>query len=400
MTRISVALLALLAVIPAILCDAVLCDAATFYVGPNGSDSYGRNQATNRSTPWRSIQRGVNEAGGGDTVVVLSGTYYESVYLGRSGYGGNEITLKSESREGARLIGSISSNDQSYLRVDGFDVSNYSSTGLTKGISFNRCHHVTVRDCRVRECWGGGISFDQTDWILCEWNITHENAYNDPNQHSGISVYQPQYRGNDSRAYGIIIRNNTSFNNWNYVNNVNFGRPTDGNGIVVDDFKNGQSGGNGVPYDRMTVIENNICFDNGGQGIHCYASQNIRIRNNTCVNNVGSFDFGGEVSVSESERVYVYNNILTARNGKRAALQYDSNNFWFGFNVIDGPVLNVPYDGSNIYGPAGFRQGSFELEPFSAAVNSGVDGGDHFFLDAYGQNRQNAALDRGAIEVQ
>ena len=393
--RYPLALLALLTFLPS-----AFCQAATFYVSPSGSDSRGRGEATNRSTPWRTIQRGVNESSGGDTVIALPGTYNEDVFIGRSGSAGNEITVKSESREAARLIGSISSNDQSYLRVDGFDVSNYSSTGLTKGINFVRCHHVTVRDCRVRECWGGGIAFDQSDWILCEWNITHGNAFSDPNQHSGISVYQPQYRDNDARAYGIIIRNNTSFGNWNYVNNPNFGRPTDGNGIVVDDYLNGQAGGNGVPYNRMTVIENNICFNNGGQGIHCFASQNVRIRNNTCVNNVGSFDFGGEVSVSESERVYVYNNILVARSGKRAALQFDSSDFWFGFNVIDGPQLNVPFDPSNIYGPAGFRSGSFELEPFSPAVNSGADGGDHFFLDAYGQNRQNGALDRGAIEVQ
>ena len=384
----------------ALLLPVSAAEAARYYVGPGGSNARSQSQARNRSTPWRTIQKGINQAGAGDEIIVLAGTYYEDVFIGKSGYAGNEITLKSESREGARLIGSISSNDQRYLKVDGFDVSNYSSTGLTKGISFRRCHHVTVRDCRVRECWGGGISFDQSDWILCEWNLTHGNAFNNPAQHSGISVYQPQYRGVDSRAYGIIIRNNTSFGNWNHVNNPDFGRPTDGNGIVVDDYFNEQPGGNGVRYNRMTTIENNICFDNGGQGIHCYKSQNIRIRNNTCVNNVGSFDFGGEISVSRSERVYVYNNILVARSGKKAILQWASNNFWFGFNVIDGPTQDVPYDASNIYGAPVFQSGSFQLESYSPAVNSGASGGDHFFLDAYGQQRENGSIDRGAIEVQ
>ncbi len=375
-------------------------EAATYYVGTNGSDSRSNSQAQNRSTPWRNIQRAVDAAGGGDTVIVLVGTYHENISINRSGYPGGELHLKAESREVARIVGSISASDQQYLRIEGFDVSNYGTHGLTKGIALTRCHHVTVRDCRVRECFGGGIAFDQSDWILCEWNVVHQNAFGDPAQHSGISVYQPQYRGDDSRTYGIIIRNNTCFSNWNYVDNADFGRPTDGNGIVVDDYKNQQPGGNGVPYNRMTVIENNICFDNGGQGIHCYLSQNIRIRNNTCVNNVGSFDFGGEVSVSRSERVYVYNNILVARSGKRAILQWSSNNFWFGFNVIDGPTLNVPFDASNLHGPPVFKPGSFELESFSPAVDSGANGGDHFFLDAYGQQRENGSLDRGAIEVQ
>ena len=385
----------------AVVASASSIDAATYYVGTNGADSRSQSQAQNRSTPWRNIQRAMNVASGGDTVIVLPGTYHEDVYMGRSGYAGGEITLRAESREVARLIGSISSNDQQFLRIDGFDVSNYSSSGLTKGIALTRCHHVTVRDCRVRECYGGGIAFDQCDWILCEWNIAHHNAFSDPKQHSGISVYQPQYRGNDSRAFGIIIRNNTTFANWNYVDNADFGRPTDGNGIVVDDFLNEQQPtGNGVPYNRMSVIENNISFDNGGQGIHCYLSQNIRIRNNTCVNNVGSFDFGGEVTVSRSQRVYVYNNILVARSGKKAILQFASNSYWFGFNVIDGPTQNVPRDGSNIYGPPVFKPGSYELESYSPAVNSGANGGDHFFLDAYGQQRENGQLDRGAIEVQ
>ncbi|WP_246151920.1 hypothetical protein [Rubripirellula reticaptiva] len=61
--------------------------------------------------------------------------------------------------------------------------------------------------------------------------------------------------------------------------------------------------------------------------MHCFRSQNVRIQNNTCVGNIGSFDFGGKVSISESERVYVYNNILKANLGKRAALQCDSRDF-------------------------------------------------------------------------
>ena len=372
--------------------------AARFYVGPGGSNGRSSGQAQNRGTPWQTIQHAVNQVGGGDEVIVLDGTYQENVFIGRSGFAGGELVLKSENREGARVLGWISSNDQQYIRVDGFDVTNSSSSGQTKGISFTRCHHVTVRDCRVRNCYGGGIGFDQSDWILCEWNITHDNAFLDSNQHSGISVYQPQYRGGDSRTYGIIIRNNTSFANENKVNNVDFGRPTDGNGIVVDDYLNSQGGGNGVAYDRMTVIENNICFDNGGNGIHCYRAQNVRVRNNTLVNNVKSFDFGGQLSVSESERVYVYNNIAVSQNGRNAAIQFDSRDFWFGFNVLDGPLRDIPFDGSNIYGAPGFAPGSFQLDFFSPAVDSGIDAGDHFFLDAFGQGRFNGTIDMGAIE--
>ncbi len=374
--------------------------ADTLHVANNGRNARSRAQVQHRVTPWKTIQHAVNAATPGDTIVVLAGVYSERVRIRKSGQRNSEIELRSEDREGARLLGDIFSQDQSYISISGFDITNAGLTGQTKGISFVRSHHITVRNCRVRDCRGGGIGFDQSDWILCEWNIVHGNAFYDPNQHSGISVYQPQYRGSDSRRYGVIIRNNTAFNNRNLVDNADFGRPTDGNGIVVDDFLNEQSSGNGVPYDRQSVIENNLCFDNGGQGVHCYLSQNIRIRNNTCQNNLSSFDFGGEVSVSESQRVYVYNNILTSSPGKFAAFQFDSTDSFFLFNLFDGPTREVPFNGSNILGNAGFIPGTFELGPTSPAVDAGLNAGDHFLLDVYGQDRTNGQLDLGAIESQ
>jgi len=116
----------------------------------------------------------------------------------------------------------------------------------------------------------------------------------------------------------------------------------------MDDFFNQQSTGNGVRYDRETMVENNLCFSNGGQGIHCFLSQNIRIRNNTCLNNLDSFDFGGEVTVSESERVYVYNNVLVSSSNRFAAFNFDSSDVFFFFNLIDGPTREIPFNGSNI----------------------------------------------------
>ncbi|MFK8111316.1 MAG: right-handed parallel beta-helix repeat-containing protein [Rubripirellula sp.] len=383
-----------------LLLQASFCHAAQYYVGTNGSDGRNKSQAQSRSTPWRSIRHAMSQISGGDDVVVLNGTYYEGVSINRSGYAGNETVLRAENKRGAKVVGFISCYDKSYVKVDGFDVRNPSSSGQTKGIAFGRCHHVTVRSCHVHDCWGGGITVDKSDWILIEWNKTNNNAYYNPSQHSGISVYQPQYRASDSRKYGIIIRNNTSFANWNRVNNSQFGRPTDGNGIVVDDFYNSQSGGNGVAYDRLTVIENNLCYDNGGQGIHCFKAQNVRVRNNTCVNNMGSFDFGGEVTASNSNRIFVYNNILVARPGKNAALQFASTNYWFGYNIINGPTRDVPFSSSNRYESPRFNSGTYVPSSSSPAINSGYNGSDHFFMDIYGRGRFNGQIDRGAHERQ
>lgn len=371
-------------------CFSPLVMGDTIYVGPSGDDGRSKSQAANRATPLQTISRGVQLVNAGDTVVVLDGNYEGLVYIGKSGQAGAPIVLRSENKHGAKLTGSIQSDGQSYLLIDGFEVSNrrlITNYG-TKGIRLDRCHHVTVRNNRVRSCRGGGINCDQSDWILIEWNIVHNNAYWDVNQHSGISVYQPRYLANDTRAFGVIIRNNTCYANENFLDNPLFGRPTDGNGIVVDDFKNISPGGNGVVYERGALIENNLSFLNGGQGVHCYRAHNVYVRNNTCYKNMKSFDFGGEVSVSESSRVLVYNNILFAREGKNVALQFDSSNAWWNFNVMfNGPLFQVSPGANAKFTNPRFQSGTFRLRSNSPAINMGLTQQGVFPFDLDGQLR-------------
>jgi parallel beta-helix repeat protein len=377
--------------------------ADTIYVSDSGNDGRSRQQATNRNTPWQSIQKGLNNAFAGDTVVLLDGHFYEHVFFPRSGNAGAPITLKTENRYGATLNGSVRGSNVNYITVDGLDILNWQNNGpITKGIFFNRCHHLVIRANRIHECRGGGISCDRCDSLLIEWNSTYRNAFWDIAQHSGISVYQPQYRGPNTSYWGIIIRNNYSSFNENKLNNPDFGRPTDGNGIVVDDFKNSQAGGNGQLYDRPTLITNNLCFNNGGQGIHCYRANNVFVRNNTCFNNMKSFEFGGEVSVSESSKIYVYNNILHARNGKNVSLQFDSQQVWWDYNVLfNGPVFGASNGGNTIYENPQFSSGGFTLSPSSPARDRGLTHGGLFPYDAQGRSRiTNGRIDLGAYEYQ
>lgn len=387
----------------------VLCfaSAATqadvFYVGPNGLDGRFRETAKNRDRPWRTIQKAMNEAGPGDQVIVLDGTYWEQVNLTRSGQPGKYIELKSENREGAFLVGSIVGSDVSFIKIEGLELSNRRTDAVqSKGIAFYRSHHLIIRNNRVHDCRGGGISCDQSDWLLIEWNIVHSNAFFDVNQHSGISIYQSQYRGTDSpNRPGVIIRNNTCFANRNLLNNPIFGRPTDGNGIVIDDSKNETNGGNGEIYDRITLVENNLCFLNGGQGVHCYLSNNVHIRNNTCFKNLISFDFGGEISVVASQKVLVWNNLLFAREGRNVALQFEpTGQIWWDYNLLhNGPVFQVNNGPNTIYANPLFTSGTFEPRAGSPAINSGLTSQFVFPLDVNGKARiVEGATDRGASE--
>jgi hypothetical protein len=136
--------------------------ADTIYVKYNGSDSRTRNQARNQNTPYRTIQKGVDQAFAGDTVVVLNGHYNEYVTMKRSGRANAPIVLRAESKEGAVLNGSIEASDKSYITIDGFELANWKPDApQTKGIVFYRCHNITIRNNRVHDC-RGGILFTET----------------------------------------------------------------------------------------------------------------------------------------------------------------------------------------------------------------------------------------------
>ena len=378
--------------------DCGIAQSQTYYVSTQGNNARHRGLARNRSTPWRSIQTALNRAEAGSTILVLDGIYWEHVNFVR----GN-VTLKSEHREGAFLIGSIEGDDLSGLTVDGFELANRRADApRSKGISFNRCHSVTVRDCRVRDCRGGGISFDQSDQILCEWNIVYRNAFWDVNQHSGISVYQPQRRVADRPGFDVIVRNNTCFANENKLDNVLLGRPSDGNGVVIDDTQNLTAPtGNRRTYPGSILVENNLCYNNGGQGVHCYQSENVTIRNNTLRNNMRSFEFGGEVSVVRGDNVLVFNNVLSARTGRDAALQFDGGFVWFDFNLVhNGDTVGVNNGANTIFRSPRFDpEGFFDLRSDSPAIDAGLTQFGRFGLDVDGEIRISGdAIDIGAKE--
>lgn len=68
---------------------------------------------------------------------------------------------------------------------------------------------------------------------------------------------------------------------------------TDANGIILDDFRNSQDtagsesapGLNDRPYIHSTLVENNLCYQNGNRGIHAFKSDYLTIKNNTCYKN-------------------------------------------------------------------------------------------------------------------
>ena len=116
--------------------------------------------------------------------------------------------------------------------------------------------------------------------MTIEGNTVHDNAMRSHYQGSGITLFQARGPVNGGNAFTNVIRGNYVYGNRNEVRHRD-GRLTDGNCIILDKFDE-------VGYTGRTLIENNVCAENGGRGIHAYRSSNFVARNNTLWQNMGS----------------------------------------------------------------------------------------------------------------
>jgi xyloglucan-specific exo-beta-1,4-glucanase len=294
----------------------------TYYVSPAGNNS---NSGLSPSKAFRTIQFAADFSAPGDTILVMDGEYNESVHIRSSGTPFGWITFKSMNRHGAKITNTWSNaiyiNDPiGYIVIDGFELVAPATYG--SGVSSSGgAHHVTVRNCWAHHCGESGISLNDGDYRVAEYNIVHDNGWLMPYCGSGISMYGLVPFDNKP-GYHSIVRGNISFNNDNGPETLE----TDGNGIIIDDFRNIQEWHTGgavkdINYTgRETLVENNVVFNNGRYGITVFLSNNVTVRNNTSFNNRKRRDSGtwrGELNISCSKNVTIVNNIGVANSNPR-----------------------------------------------------------------------------------
>lgn len=103
-----------------ITCASSVSFAATYYVATTGNDS----NAGTLSSPFRTVQKGLNTLQPGDTCIIRGGTYNEALVMGQSGtstapitivnYTGETITINSGSSKALRTGG-----NKHYYTIDG-----------------------------------------------------------------------------------------------------------------------------------------------------------------------------------------------------------------------------------------------------------------------------------------
>ena len=148
-----------------------------------------------------------------------------------------------------------------------------------------------------------------------EYNVVRHCALTGPWGQSGISFWQAIALDREP-GFHIIVRGNILWDNSNPPNG------TDGNGLIIDDFRNTQHGSTNGIYPNDTLVENNIAYHNGARGIHVFLSDHVVLRNNTAYHNnwdnTNDATWRGELSCMNSSDVKWYNNIAVASSAVNA----------------------------------------------------------------------------------
>ncbi|WP_298225033.1 right-handed parallel beta-helix repeat-containing protein [Flavobacterium sp.] len=418
--------------------------AINYYVSPTGNDN---NNGLSSSTPFQTLDYAASLTIPGDTVFLMNGIHTSSLpnnnilNIYNSGTEASRITytnfpgetpiLKMFGNnwggialqgadyitvEGITIIGNNDNISLEYAQSQQLNTSNPSTSGNGIGIvpeynnDANKPHHNIVRNCTVSKCGGGGIYTYNADYTTIENNTVSECGWYSPYDNSGISMYQ---NWNSDTFTGIknYIVGNTCYRNENYIPFFAVGSITDGNGIIIDDGRNTQNGSTLGIYTAQTYIANNLIFDNGGRGIHCYESDNVIIVNNTCYKNCQSpFTREGELTAFDASNITYLNNIAAPDTDIPPIFAYaaTTSNTTSQYNLFTAnETLASPIGTTNSVGNAGFMLASsnpviadFHLQATSDALNSGTLSNAPL-LDKDGIVRlSNGTIDMGCYEFQ
>ncbi|MDF5721868.1 MAG: right-handed parallel beta-helix repeat-containing protein [Rhizonema sp. PD37] len=303
----------------------------SYYVDSSkGNDS---NPGTTQTLAFKTIQEANQKVTAGDIVYVKNGTYDENITIIESGNSQNWIVFQAFPGDKPFVRGTQDGTfkiEGNYIKIIGFRIT---STQTGSGIHVGKGnHHTQVLNNEIYDSGCGGISGQETDYLYIEGNVSYRNAFRSPYQCSGISIYQAKAYDNKF-GFHNIIRGNISYSNENQVPRED-GKFTDGNGIIIDDFRHTQGDKRSLKYTNWTLVENNFVFDNGGRGIEVYQSDNVIVRNNTAFKNLKSRNLegtlNGEFTTFFSSNIQFYKNIAYASEEDRKTFvdDYSNNNKW------------------------------------------------------------------------
>ena len=340
------------------------------------------------------------------------------VTINKSGTEGNYITLRNYPGD-LPLIefdgrgGIVISNNMNYIIVEGFEVvgpsqsinydmamanraykvqvaedndesTNYNHTYFSgKGIwgGYGAHHHIIIRNNIVHDTPGSGIRFNDSDHIIIENNEVYNTTWWTSSASSAIVFAESiaTSEADNGTDVKMIMRGNLVYNNWNRIpfyvtqlpdnsgnTNPNYGTANynsilDGQGLYVT-----RSDDN---YNGTFLFENNVCVNNGKNGINFDNSINASaiFQNNTLYYN-GVHEIIQDISVANGNPAHrgqkvggikankilnatVVNNIVVNRDNLFSAIEipnyygtrYVGNNIFLNGKLPSGDN-GIPYN--------------------------------------------------------
>jgi len=267
----------------------------TFYV--SGELGNNNNNGFSEANPFLTIQTAADLTRPGDTVFIMDGVYtndnmynvfsivnwgVEDAWITYTAFPGHHPKLKFNSFDGIGVFGAC------YVEISGLEIQGandetsldfaldnrmHLSVPKTRGRGITigphngiDPHHIRLIDNTIYKCGGSGIHTYLTDYITIENNEVYQCGWYSPLLESGIHLIQNK----NSDAYvGVknFIRNNYTHSNFTYVPGIFNNRFYNGDGILIEDTRHLFSNTDIPAYKGITLIENNITFNNGGSGI-------------------------------------------------------------------------------------------------------------------------------------
>jgi hypothetical protein len=384
----------------------------TYYVSTAGNDA---NDGLTIGTAWRTIQKAMNTCNAGETALVVSGNYGETLTWTKSGTAGAYITIKALTYviPGPSTASSMPQTmkvtiNGNYLIYDGFACMG-SSSGA--GINING-DFVTVENCYTKNTYWSGIEgFGPTHDII----ITHN--YVDSPVNNGNSQEALSLEGAGGGIYNFEISYNTVYS-------------TKKEGI---DVKVGCHDGI-ICYNTVYSQGPDIYIDNYGQssynidvyGNYCYGQQDsvrlgfeenpsvmsyISIYNNIFKSSAQGVSENGDNYASHGEHIYIYNNVFDGGSGFRIHMNTGYVDVVVRNNIFSCSTPRQTLSGNDITWDHNFESGlplwidpsdvpdGYMLQAGSPCINAGISDTHSPLTDYWGTSRAGEP-DQGIYEYQ
>lgn len=284
--------------------------------------------------PLGSIRDAIARVRPGETVLVHGGTY-PGFEITKSGRAGAWITVEAVSGERVLIdpanYAGISMENVSFVEVRGFEVRGHNNSSGAGIRMANGAHSIRVIGNHVYDFPGNGIEAVEAGGVEIRNNRVHGNSRRSVWQTSGISLFQS--KGPNGAGYDNVVSGNIVYDNINIVRS-HANKITDGNCIIVDYMIRHD-------YQGDFLIENNVCANNGGRGVHVFHSSNVLARNNTLYRNLTHPEINdGELTAIEANNVTFENNLVISSSGARDIHFWRASNATANNNIIVGEKVD------------------------------------------------------------